>query len=208
MNSVSLSGLRREWVLGVAVATTALFLLFGKTWLADLSNPLWFTLMLVWLFAVIMGSAFAIVHHAESLAVKLGEPLGTLVLTLAVTGIEVMMIAAVMASGHGSSTLARDAMFAVVMIVLNGMVGLSLLLGGLRYHEQTYNLQGASAFLAVTIPLAVLGLILPDFTSSPGATLSRLHEIFLMVMSVALFGVFLAIQTLRHRQYFIGADEE
>src|ERR1700745_2817375 len=102
MSSVFLSSLRKEWMLGVAFATTALFLLFGKAWLADLSNPLWFTLMLVWLFAVIMGSAFAIVHHAESLAVRLGEPLGTLVLTLAVIGIEVMMISAVMLTGEGT----------------------------------------------------------------------------------------------------------
>src|SRR5271170_2394506 len=102
------STLRREWLLGVAFATTALFMLFGKGWLADLSNPLWFALMLVWLFAVIMSSAFAVVHHAESLAIKLGEPLGTLVLTLSVIGIEVMMIGAVMSAGHGNVTLARD----------------------------------------------------------------------------------------------------
>jgi Ca2+:H+ antiporter len=100
----------------------------------------------VWLFSVILYAAFAVVRHAEGLAVKLGEPLGTLVLTLAVTGLEVMMILAVMLMGHGA-TVARDAMFAVIMIVLNGMVGLSLLLGGLRYREQTYNLQGPTPSL-------------------------------------------------------------
>src|SRR5580692_452293 len=141
-----LAGLRREWLLGVAFATTALFLLFGKGWLADLSNPWWFALMLVWLFAVILSSAFAVVHHAESLAVKLGEPLGTLVLTLSVIGIEVMMISAVMLTGDGKPTLARDTMYGITMIVLNGMIGVSLLLGGLRHHEQDYNLQGANAF--------------------------------------------------------------
>lgn len=97
-------------------------------------------------------SAFAVLRHAEHLAVRLGEPMGTVILTLSVTGIEVMMIAAFMYTGNGNASLARDAMFAVVMIILNGMVGLSLLLGGLRYHEQTYNLQGANAFLAVIVP--------------------------------------------------------
>src|SRR5437879_7627237 len=109
-------------------------------------------LMFAWLFGVILWSAFAVVRHAEALGEILGEPFGTLILTLAITAIEVMMIAAVMLTGPAVSTLARDTMFAVIMIVFNGMAGLSLLLGGLRYHEQTYNLQGASAFLAVTIP--------------------------------------------------------
>src|SRR6202167_4559138 len=158
--------LRREWLLGGAFAPTAVFLVFGKAWLADLSNPLWFALMLVWLFAIIMGSAFAVVHHAESLAVRLGEPLGTLVLTLSVIGIEVMMISAVMLTGEGKPALARDTMFGIVMIVLNGMIGLALLLGGLRHHEQEYNLEGGTSFLSLIVPLAVLGLILPDFTKS------------------------------------------
>ena len=197
--------LRREWPLLLNIATTVLFLVFGRRWLADLSNTVWFAFVLGWLFSVILCSAFVVVRHAESLAVRLGEPLGTLVLTLSVTGIEVMMIAAVMYTGHGNASLARDAMFAVVMIVLNGMVGLSLLLGGLRYHEQTYNLQGANAFLAVIVPLAVLGLVLPNFTvSSPGPTLSPRQATFLIIMSIGLYGVFLAIQNVRHRDYFIA----
>ena len=204
--------IRREWPWFVAVTTAVLFLAFGSKWLADLSNPYWFALMLVVLFGVILLSAFAVVRHAESLATLLGEPLGTLILTLAVTGIEVMMIAAVMYTGKGSSSLARDAMFAVVMIVLNGMVGLSLLLGGVRYHEQTYNLQGASSFLAVIFPLAVLGLILPNYTvSALGPILSPLQSAFLIVMALGLYGIFLAMQTSRHRDYFIappGRDGE
>jgi Ca2+:H+ antiporter len=121
-----------------------------------------------------------------------------------------MMIAAVMYGGHGSPALARDAMFAVLMIVLNGMVGLSLLLGGLRYREQTYNLQGANSFLAVIIPIAVLGLVLPNYTTSaPGPTYSPFHATFLIIMSVGLYVVFLAIQTALHREYFLqpGAEE-
>ena len=198
------SSLRGEWLLAVAFATAALFLLFGKGWLADLSNPLWFAFMLVWLFAVIMSSAFAVVHHAESLAVKLGEPLGTLVLTLSVIGIEVMMISAVMLTGDGKPTLARDTMYGITMIVLNGMVGVALLLGGLRHHEQEYNLQGANAFLSLIVPLTVLGLVLPNFTNaSPGPTLSTFQSIFLTVMSIGIYSLFLVIQNWRHREYFV-----
>jgi Ca2+:H+ antiporter len=200
--------LRKEWPLITSVMTAALFFFLERYLLGNLGNAALFAFVLVWLFAVILLSAFAVVRHSESLAVILGEPLGTLVLTLAVTGIEVMMIAAVMLTGPPVSSLARDTMFAVMMIVFNGMTGLSLLLGGLRYHEQTYNLQGANAFLAVIIPLAVLGLILPNFTeSSPGPTYSTPHEVFLILMSVGLYGVFLAIQTLRHRHYFVGPAE-
>jgi Ca2+:H+ antiporter len=161
-------------------------------------------LMLVWLFAVITGAAFAVVHHAESLAIRLGEPLGTLVLTLSVIGIEVMMISAVMLTGEGKPALARDAMFGVVMIVLNGMVGLSLLLGGLRHHEQEYNLQGANSFLSLIVPLTVLGLVLPNFTeASPGPTLSAFQSAFMVVMSISIYVIFLIIQNWRHREYFV-----
>ncbi len=202
-----LGWLRDEAPLLANLTTTVLFLLFGSGWLADLSSPIWFAFLLEWLFAVILFSAFAVVRHAEGLAVKLGEPLGTLILTLAVTGIEVMMIAAVMAAGTGNAALARDAMFAVVMIVLGGMVGLSLVLGGLRHHEQTYNLQGANAFLAVIVPLAVLGMVLPNFTvSSPGPTFSPLQAVFLIVMSVGLYAIFLAIQNVRHQAYFLAPE--
>ena len=194
---------RREWSLVTSLMTIAVFTYFGPSWLADLSNHLWFALMLTWLFTVILISAFAVVRHADHLAMNMGEPGGTLVLTLAVTGIEVMMISAVMLSGKGNASLGRDAMFAVIMIALNGMVGFSLLLGGLRYHEQTYNLRGANAFLAVIVPLTVLGLVLPNFTvSSPGPTVSGLQGAFLALMSIALYGVFLAIQNSRHRDYF------
>ena len=116
---------------------------------------------------------------------------------------------AVMLTGPPVSFLARDTMFAVIMIVFNGMAGLALLLGGLRYHEQSYNLQGANAFLAVILPLAVIGLVLPNFTiSGEGPTLSTMHEVFLIFMSLALYGVFLAIQTLSHRKYFLEPGEK
>ena len=196
-------GLLQEWPLALNLATALVFYLSGQSLLADLSHPLWFTLMVTWLLLVILASLFAVVRHAESLAKKLREPLGTLVLTLAVTGIEVMIIVAAMLTQHGSPTLARDAMFAVVMIMLNGMVGLTLLIGGLKYKEQDYNLQGANSFLAVILPLSVIGLVLPSYTtSSPDQTFSTIQATFLIVVSLALYGVFLTIQNGRHRAYF------
>ena len=199
--------LRREWSLPVGYATTLAFLVFGKGWLGDLSHPAWFALMLAWLFAAIMACAFALVRHAEAIAERLGEPFGTLVLTLSMSGMEMMMISAVMLAGHGSATLARDTMLAIMMIVLNGLVGACLLVGGLRYREQTYNLYSANSFLAVILPLAVLGLVLPGFTvTTPGPTLSVKQSVFLIVMSLALYGIFLGIQTLRHRDYFVAPE--
>ena len=203
-NPGSRFGLRSEWPLAISLLTAGVFLLWGQTLLSRLSNSLWFVLISAWLLAVILLSAFAIVRHAECLALKLGEPVGTLVLTLSVTGIEVMMISASMATSNGSPTLARDAMFSVVMIVLNGLVGLALVLGGLRHREQAFNLQGAGVYLAMIAPLAVLGLILPRFTvATAGPTLSPTQGVLLGLMSVGLYGTFLFGQTTRHREYFL-----
>jgi len=132
----------REWPLVPVYGTAAAFFIFERTLLGDLSSPAWTAFVMAWLFGVMMLSAFAVVRHSECLAEIFGEPYGTLILTFAITAIEVMMIAAVMLTGPEISTTARDTMFAVVMIVFNGMGGLTLLVGGLRYHEQTYNLQG------------------------------------------------------------------
>lgn len=201
--------LRQEWSLLASIVTTVLFFLFGGNWLADLSNPVWFAFILVWLFTVILLSAFAIVHHAESLAIILGEPFGTLVLTLSVIGVEVLMISAVMLTGEGKPAIARDTMFSVVMILLGGMTGVSLLLGGLRHHEQTYNLQSANAFLALIIPLAVLGLVLPTFTTTTaGPTLSPFQSVFASLMSIGIYGIFLAVQTKRHRDFFVAPKSD
>ena len=200
--------LRREWTLLLSYGTAAMFFFFHARLLERMESPLWASVAFVWLFVVMLLSAFAVVRHSEIVASLVGEPYGTLILTFAITAIEVMMIAAVMLTGPPVSSLARDTMFAVIMIVFNGMAGLTLLVGGLRYHEQTYNLQGANSFLAVIVPLAVIGMVLPNFTeSSPGPTLSTVHELFLIFMSVGLYSVFLAIQTLRHRHYFLGPDE-
>ncbi len=173
-----------------------------------LATPLWLGLIFIWLFGVILGSAILVARHADGVAEILGEPYGTLVLTLSVTSIEVMSISAVMLHGENNPTLVRDTLFAIVMIILGGMVGGALLLGGWRHREQHYNLQGANAYLGVIIPVAVLTLTLPDFTvTTPGPTLSYPQQTFLFVMLIGLYAAFLAIQTGRHRGYFTDGDE-
>ncbi|WP_375453970.1 calcium:proton antiporter [uncultured Methylobacterium sp.] len=189
--------------LGVAWATVGAFAWFGGAWLADLSRPLFAAGLFAGLLAAIIWSAFGVVHEAEELAGLLGEPLGTLVLTLAIVVIEVALVSAVMLGAKDASTLGRDTMFAVLMIVLNGVVGLGLLVGGLRHHQQSYNLQGASAFLSVIIPLSTLALIIPNFTTSTSdGSLTKLQAVTFSVFTVALYGVFLLIQTGRHSDFF------
>jgi Ca2+:H+ antiporter len=200
--------LRSEWFLSVSLGTGLAFLFFGDRLQGDASSPIGRFVTFVWLFATILGAAMCVVRHAEHLAHRLGEPLGTLILTLAVTAIEATSISAVMMHGKENPTLARDTLFAVIMILLNGMVGASLLLGAWRHHEQHYNLNGANTYLSVIIPLAVLGLIMPNFTqTTPGPTLSYQQEIFLSLMSIALYGAFLGVQTGRHRGYFVVEGE-
>ncbi len=199
---------REEWFLGIDAASSLVLLCFAGPVMGRLSNPLWLAIIFAWLFAVVLGSIFCVVRHADHLAIRLGEPYGTLILTLAVTAIEVISISAMMLHGANNPTLVRDTLFAVVMIILNGMVGLSLLAGGWRHHEQQYNLQGANAYLAVIIPLAVLSLMLPNYTvSTRGPTLSSVQEAFLALMATGLYGTFLAIQTSRHRKYFALTED-
>jgi Ca2+:H+ antiporter len=149
-----------------------------------------------------------VVRHADCLAIKFGEPYGTLILTLSAIAIEVTMISASMLHGANNPTLGRDAIFAIVMIALGGFVGLCLLMGGLRHREQHYNLQGVNSYLNVVMALAVLGLVLPTFTTSTsGPTFSGLQEVFLAVTSGALYGIFVFIQTMRHSQYFMESKD-
>jgi Ca2+:H+ antiporter len=201
--------IREEWFLSVGVASSLVFFFFGQTIMARLGSPLWLAFILGWLVVAVLGSVLGVVRHADHLAARLGEPYGTLILTLAVTSIEVISISAVMLHGANNPTLVRDTLFAVVMIILNGMVGLSLLVGGLRHREQTYNLQGANAYLSVIIPLSVLSLILPNYTiSTAGPTLSWFQEAFLGLVTAGLYAVFLTIQTRRHRGYFTLGEAE
>lgn len=162
-------------------------------------------------FALIV-TVFAAVYHAEVVAHKVGEPFGSLVLALAVTIIEVALIVSVMITGAGdSSGLARDTIFAAVMIVCNGIVGLCLLGGGLRHREQDFQLQGAKACLSVLIALTALSMVFPNVTtSSTGRTYSSSQLIFAAIVSLALYGSFVFVQTIRHRDYFLptGVAEE
>jgi Ca2+:H+ antiporter len=153
---------------------------------------------------VLIGTVFAAVHYAETIAYVVGEPFGTLVVTIAVTVIEVSLIASIMLGGDGNAALARDTVFSVIMIVCNGLVGLCLLLGGLRYREQTFSEQGASAYLSVLVVLAGITLVLPNYTiTAPGPIFSGAQLAFVSVMTVALYLVFLFIQTVHHRDYFV-----
>lgn len=159
--------------------------------------------MFAWFLGVIVWAAFGVVHEAEELAEALGEPLGTLILTLSIVIIEVALISAVMLGGQKVPTLGRDTMFAVLMIVLNGVVGLGLLIGGIRHHQQSFNLQGATAYLSVTIPLAFIALILPNFTTTTVAgTVSPVQAVLFSVLTIILYGLFLWLQTGRYQGFF------
>jgi len=203
-----LSAVRAEFALLISLGTAAILIAIGNRRLEDATHPLLLAIILLWLCATILWSAISVVRHADCLAIKFGEPYGTLILTLSAISIEVMMISTAMLHGANNPTLGRDAMFAVVMIALGGLVGLSLLLGGLRYREQHYNLQGVNSYLNVIMALAVLGLILPSFTTSTsGPTFSTEQEIFFLVVSVSLYAIFLLIQTIRHSQYFMESKD-
>ena len=196
--------LRKEWPICLSVGTAILFAIFGKAWLGNLASPWWAGFMFGWLFGGVLLSAFAVVRHADCLAIKLGEPYGTLILTLSVIGMEVMMVSAVMLTGGSDPTLARDTMFSVLMIVLNGLFGLALLAGGWRHGEQQYNLQGAVSYLAMLVPLAMLSLVMPAYaesTMSPALKTARAWALGLT--SIGLYGVFLAVQTRRHPGFFL-----
>ena len=191
--------------IAVAWATVGLFLASGKALFEASSAPLPATALFLWLLGVIVWSAFGVVEEAEHLAETLGEPVGTLILTLSIVLIEVALIGAVML-GASEPTLGRDTMFAVLMIVLNGVVGLALLFGGWRYGQQAFSLMGAMAFLAVIMPLTVIALVLPNYTrSTEGGTLSTTQSMAFSVFTLALYGTFLALQTGRHRDFFVEA---
>jgi Ca2+:H+ antiporter len=150
-------------------------------------------------------AVFAAVHHAEVVAHRVGEPFGTLVLAIAVTVIEVALIVSVMLSGGPDKAgLPRDTVFAAIMICSGAIVGLCLLVGGLRHHVQDFQLQGASAALAMLCALSVLTLVLPNFTSTiAGPTLSTSQLVFVGVISLVLYVTFVFVQTIRHRDYFL-----
>jgi Ca2+:H+ antiporter len=156
----------------------------------------------------LIGAVMAAVHHAEVIAHRIGEPYGTLVLAIAVTVIEVSLVVSLMlAGGSDTSTLARDTVFAAVMIILTGIIGLCLLVGGARYKEQIFGKHGVSASLVTLTAITVLTLVLPNYTTSvAGPFYNQSQLIFVSVISLVLYGTFVLVQAVRHRDYFLPAD--
>ncbi|MEY2228295.1 calcium:proton antiporter [Streptomyces sp. BF23-19] len=189
-----------DWTIVVpVVALVALVFSWGR----DLPG---FAVALVAL--CLAGAVLAAVHHAEVVAHRVGEPFGSLVLAVAVTVIEVALIVTLMADGGDkTASLARDTVFAAVMITCNGIVGISLLVGALRNRVAVFNPEGSGAALATVATLATLSLVLPTFTTSkPGPEFSTAQLTFAAVASLALYGLFVAVQTVRHRSYFLPVD--
>jgi len=168
------------------------------------------TIYSILLAAGLIGSVLAAVHHAEVIAHRVGEPYGALVLAIAVTSIEVSLIISLMLTpGHETATLARDTVFAAEMIIITGIVGGCLLLGGIKFKEQTFGLDGVSAALTVLTAICVLALILPNYTSSiPGPFYNNKQLTFVAIVSLVLYVTFLLIQTISHRSYFLQEDDQ
>jgi Ca2+:H+ antiporter len=201
-------GARREWFLFVAAGSVVALALFENPLFSQLSNPLVLSGVLVWLFGVVLWSSLAVVRHAEDLAERLGEPYGTLLLTLTITSIEVIAISAVVRHGGPNPTLVRDTLLAVIMIIMNGMVGVTLLIGGIKHREQQFNLQGANAYLSVLLPLVTFALILPNFTQTTvGPTYSTIQQFAMVGVSLSLYVLFLFLQAGRYHAYFEQASE-
>jgi Ca2+:H+ antiporter len=186
-----------HWTVYVPILAIAALVL---TWGRDLPPPV---VVIVALF--LGGSVLAAVHHAEVVAHKVGEPYGSLVLAVAVTIIEVALIVTLMISGgEKSQSLARDTVFAAVMITCNGLLGLSLLVGALRRHVAVFNSEGTGGAFATVATISALSLVLPTFTTSrPGPQFSPAQLGFAAVASLALYGLFVTVQTRRHRDYFL-----
>ena len=184
------------WPVAAVVLLAANFMgLSGGWWVAVLAVGL-------------VGTVLSAVHHAEVVAHKVGEPYGTLVLALAITVIEVALIVSMMlAGGPATTALARDTVFAAVMLILNGIVGICLLAGGSRYREQTFGQLGVSASLTTLAAIAVLTLVLPNYTTSvAGPVYSPSQLAFVAVVSLVLYGTFVLVQAVRHRDYFLPTD--
>ena len=193
---------RSAWIFpALAVLLFATATAFGYTFAPSAAGLVFAAGLLV----VLFGTVFAAVHHAEVIAERIGEPYGTLLLTLAVTVIEVALIATIMLGDKPVPTLARDTVFAVVMIVCNGLVGICILAGGLRYREQDVQVSGSSLYLSVLIVMATITLIMPNYTlTTPGPVYSAGQLGFVSVVTLLLYGVFLYTQTIRHRNFFVN----
>ena len=190
-----------------SVPATAALLLVANYFIPGISKS--FASLVVASF-LLGATVFSAVHHAEVIALRVGEPLGAIVLALSVTLIEVALIVSILFSdAPGHEEIARDTVFSAVMIVLNGIIGFCLVVGARRYKEQAFQLQGAVAALAVLGTLVVLAMLLPNYTiSTPGPYYSTLQLVFVGVVSLILYGVFLLTQTVLHRNYFVEGPSE
>lgn len=159
--------------------------------------------------ALLIGSVLSAVHHAEVVAHKVGEPFGTIILALAITIIEVALIVSLMvAGGDNAAYLARDTVFAAIMLILNGILGGCLMIGGLKHHEQFFSQKSASTALVTLVCILVLTLVLPNFTTTTeGPTYSPSQMVFVAIASLVLYFAFILIQTVRHRDYFLADDD-
>lgn len=178
-----------------------LLLMFAGSWPGVFMNIL--------MGVVLVGVILAAVHHAEVVAHRVGEPFGTIILAVAITIIEVSLIVSIMISeGEAAASLARDTVFAAVMIIMTGMVGLCLLVGGYRYREQVFVKEGVSAALIVLTAISALTLILPNYTTSvAGPYYNKTQLIFVAIVSFVLYSAFIGMQTIRHRDYFLPASD-
>jgi len=158
---------------------------------------------------ILIGSVLAAVVHAETIAHQVGEPMGSVVLAIAVTVIEVSLIVSLtLGAKTADSTLARDAVFAAVMIILNAMIGISVLIGGFKFKEQYFTLQGVNTALTALVVISILTLILPNYTSSvPGPFYNTEQLIFVAIVTVLMYGTFLVVQNFKHRSYFLDDNE-
>lgn len=166
-------------------------------------------IVLVLAVAMLGGAVFAAVHHAEALAVKIGDPLGSILLALAITALEVGLIISVMvSSASGGSAVARDTVFAVVMIVLNGILGLCLIVGGVKHFAQEFKLQGAAGTLSVIATLSIVALILPNYTlASPIGTFNAPQLLVIGLASLVLYLLFVFVLSVRHKDDFVALDD-
>ena len=170
--------------------------------MTNLLSHTWFIALMA---VTLIGAVLSAVHHAEVIAHKTGEPFGTLVLSISVTIIEVSLIISMMLSGHeGSEFIARDAVFATVMIVVNGVVGLCIFMGGFKHHEMTFRNEGTNSALAVLTALATFILVMPVVTvSTPGPDFTKSQLAFAGIACFALYSAFLFFQTISHRDYYL-----
>lgn len=199
---MTIKTLIRRWM--ELVPFLALLVYFGQSYI---EGGWWYTLLMA---GGLISSVLVAVHHAEVVAHKVGEPFGTLVLAIAVTTIEVALIVSLMlAGGPGSEALARDTVFAAVMIILNAITGVCLLFGGFRHKEQRFSLEGVSAGLIALVAISFLTMVLPNYTTSnAGPEYSKAQLIFIAIVTLVIYLSFVFVQTIRHRDYFLPEKGE